>query len=169
MYRPSRIVDSHIHLITEETHRARIARLAALGDELVRAYHQRWEESLTSRNEERPEDNPLQVEAVAARWEGELDRAGISRAVFFTSSEHHDEIFRFISCRPQIFIGYLTFDPRDERNAGLLETKVREGVIREQPEASTRKIMLKLAGYGKPLIEMPFHFTISVKPMKQHM
>ena len=35
-----------------------------------------------------------------------------------------------MSCRPQRFIGYLTFDPRNEKNAALLETKVREGVIR---------------------------------------
>jgi predicted TIM-barrel fold metal-dependent hydrolase len=104
------------------TNQARLEAMSKLDADLVRAYHVRWEQSLSSRNEEPREPVAPNVEVVAARWEKELDRAGIEKAVFFTSTEAHDETIRFISLNPDRFIGYTTFDPTNSRNADLLRT-----------------------------------------------
>lgn len=130
MYRPEKIIDSHVHLLTDVTHRAKLEAMSVLDDGLVRAYRQRWRASLASRKEEGPEPVPGDVEAVALRWERELDRAGIEKAVFFTSDEAHDELARFLSLRPDRFIGYTTFDPTREGSSDLLARQVREHGVR---------------------------------------
>jgi predicted TIM-barrel fold metal-dependent hydrolase len=130
MYRPTRIIDSHIHLITEGTHRAKLEMMSKLDDQLLEAYHQRWEKSLSARNEEGPETSPAEVVVVASKWEKELDRVGIERAVFFTSDEAHEELARFISLKPERFIGYTTFNPIDKGSADLLKKQIDEDAVR---------------------------------------
>jgi predicted TIM-barrel fold metal-dependent hydrolase len=130
MYEPTRIIDSHIHLITAETHRVKLESMSKLDSVYVEAYHQRWQESLTARNEGGPEASPADFEAVAEKWEKELDRAGIEKAVFFTSDEVHTELVRFVSMKPDRFIGYSTFDPTDEKSAGMLEKQIEEDGVR---------------------------------------
>jgi len=119
MYRPARIIDSHIHLITDHTHRASLQRLSALDQELRLAYRERWKDSLGSRNESPPEREPRDVLTVAAMWEKELDRAGIEKAVFFTNMQNDDEIGRFVARNPERFIGYGTLNPTLEGETEL--------------------------------------------------
>ncbi|MFH1572501.1 MAG: amidohydrolase family protein [Acidobacteriota bacterium] len=130
MYRPEKIIDCHIHLITAETQRGRRAWLETLDERLRRAYHERWEQSLSARDEERPEPSPGPVAQVAERWEGELAAAGVARAVFFSSVESGDEIVRFATLKPDRFIGFTTFNPTVPQNAELLHKLVREAGIR---------------------------------------
>jgi predicted TIM-barrel fold metal-dependent hydrolase len=79
---------------------------------------------LESRKEEPPERDPQDVYKVSARWEQELDRAGIAKAVFFTNMEHDDEIGRFIALKPERFIGYGTFNPVLAGKAELLKSQI---------------------------------------------
>jgi predicted TIM-barrel fold metal-dependent hydrolase len=124
MYRPARIIDSHIHLVTSGTHEVKLRRLSGLDPRLVEAYRRRWNDSLASRREETPEPDPAPVEIVAKRWEAALDAAGVDRGVFFTSPDYHDDLLAFISLNPERFIGYTTFDPTDRANADLLRRQV---------------------------------------------
>jgi predicted TIM-barrel fold metal-dependent hydrolase len=69
------------------------------------------------------------VVTVAGKWEKELDRAGLEKAVFFTSDEVHDELMRFVSLNPDRFYGYTTFDPTHEKSAEVLKRQVqRDGI-----------------------------------------
>jgi predicted TIM-barrel fold metal-dependent hydrolase len=130
MYWPKKIIDSHVHLITAETHRIKTDIMSRLDQALVEAYHERWKTSLTSRKEEKPEPLPPDLPTVAGRWEKELDRVGIEKAVFLTSDEAHDELIRFISLKPDRFCGYTTFDPTKRSNADLLRRQVQENGIK---------------------------------------
>jgi predicted TIM-barrel fold metal-dependent hydrolase len=130
MYRPEKIIDSHVHLVTSVTQQARLEAMSQLDERLRRAYYERWQQSLASRNEQGPEEKPSDVMSVAARWEQELDRAGIAKAVFFTSTDTHQEIVRFRALKPERFIGYLSFNPTDPQNAEVLDGHVRADGIR---------------------------------------
>jgi uncharacterized protein len=130
MYRPARIVDSHIHLSTAGTRAVKLRRMASLDPRLVQAYQRRWDESLTSRREEGPEAEPPEVRAVAARWAAALDSAGVARAVFFTSPDYHDDLLTFVSLDPKRFVGYTTVDPTDPTSADLLRRHVDECGVR---------------------------------------
>jgi len=130
MYRPGRIFDSHIHLITARTHQARREWISQLPGELIVAYRENWERSLSSRNEEHPEEHPQEVAAVAARWAAEFERAGVERGVFFTSTEDHEEIARFVSLGKGRYIGYATFNPTASENARMLQELIDRREIR---------------------------------------
>jgi predicted TIM-barrel fold metal-dependent hydrolase len=130
MYRPAKIVDSHIHLVTNVTQQARLETMSRLDERLQRAYHERWQQSLSARKEQGPEGSPEDVVSVADRWERELDRAAIAKAVFFTSTDTHQEVVRFRSLKPERFIGYLSFNPTEPQNAEILDRHVREDGIR---------------------------------------
>ncbi len=130
MYRPKKIIDSHIHLVTAGTHRVKLASMAQLDHSLVKAYHERWDESLTARREQGPESDPAEVETVARKWSAQLDAADIERAVFFTSNETPEEIIRFISLNPERFTGYTTFDPTLKEKASLLKTQIEQSGIK---------------------------------------
>lgn len=126
MHRPGKIIDSHIHLVTAGTHGVKLRRLSGLDPRLVEAYRRRWNDSLASRHEEKPETDPVDVQTVARRWEAALDAAGIERGVFFTSPDYHDHLLTFISLNPERFVGYTTFDPTDRASADLLRRQVGE-------------------------------------------
>ncbi len=130
MHRPGRIIDSHIHLVTSGTHKAKLRRLSGLDPRLAEAYRRRWNDSLASRREQTPEADPVHVQIVAKRWEAALDAAGIERGVFFTSPDYHDDLLTFISLNPERFVGYTTFDPTDRANAELLRRQVDEHGVR---------------------------------------
>ena len=126
MHRPSTIVDSHLHLITAGTHQVKLRRLSGLDPRLVQAYRRRWDASLASRHEVRPEADPERVQAVAKRWEAALDGAGVAQGVFFTSPDYHDDLLTFIALNPQRFIGYTTLNPTDRANADRLRSQITE-------------------------------------------
>jgi uncharacterized protein len=130
MHRPSRIIDSHIHLITAGTDRVKLRRLSELDPRLADAYRRRWNDSLASRREDAPEAEPADVQTVATRWAAALDAAGIERAVFFTSPNYHEDLCTFISLDPNRFVGYTTFDPTIQTNADLLKRQVGEHGVR---------------------------------------
>ncbi|HAK54192.1 MAG TPA: 2-amino-3-carboxymuconate-6-semialdehyde decarboxylase [Acidobacteria bacterium] len=130
MYRPATITDSHIHLSTAGTARARRTRLSQLDERLVEAYHGRWSRSLASRDEQGPETDVPDVETVARRWLAELDAAGIDRAVFFPAYDAPDDLLAFIASAPDRFVGYTTFDPTNRENAHRLQQQVDEGGVR---------------------------------------
>jgi uncharacterized protein len=130
MYRPARIVDSHIHLVTAGTHTVKLRRLASLDPDLVKAYRRRWDESLASRREDPREREPATVHVVAERWEAVLDAAGVDRAVFFTPPDYHDDLLTFIALKPDRFIGYTTLDPTDPASADRLRRQVHEHGVR---------------------------------------
>ncbi len=130
MYRPEKIIDSHIHLLTAETNKAKLERMAKLDEKLIEAYHEQWEKSLASRKEAGPETSPADVETVAGKWAAEFDEAGIERGVFFTSDEVHDELARFTSLNPARFIGYTTFNPCEAKSRELLQRQIDENGIR---------------------------------------
>lgn len=130
MYRPEKIIDSHVHLITAGTHRTGVEIRARLDGRLLEAYNRRWTESLASRNEDGPEAGPPEVATVARRWVAELDAAGIDRAVFFAPYEAHEDLLTFISLAPERFVGYTTFNPTDRLNADLLGKQVDEGGVK---------------------------------------
>jgi predicted TIM-barrel fold metal-dependent hydrolase len=104
--------------------------MSRLDERLLRAYHERWQDSLSSRNEEQPEPDPKDVATVAELWEKELDRAGVEKAVFFTSTESHDEILRFVALRPERFIAYTTLNPARDGSADILERQISENGIK---------------------------------------
>jgi hypothetical protein len=126
MYRPGKIIDSHLHLVTAGTHRVKLQRLSGLDPRLVEAYQRRWNDSLASRRETTPEADPPDVQTVARRWTAALDAAGIERGVFFTSPDYHDDLLTFISLNPGRLVGYTTFDPTDRASADLLRRQVGE-------------------------------------------
>jgi uncharacterized protein len=130
MPRPSRIFDSHIHLVTAGTHAVKLRRLSALGPRLAEAYSRRWSDSLASRGEATPESQPPDVRTVAARWAAAFDGAGIERGVFFTSPDYHDDLLTFISFDRVRFVGYTTFNPTNRANADLLRRQVDEHGVR---------------------------------------
>jgi len=124
MYRPDRIIDSHVHLVTAGTHEVRRRRLATEDPRLTEAYHRRWHQSLAARHEVPRESQPADVRTVATRWEAALEDAGIERAVFFTPPDYHDDLLTFISLNPGRFVGYATFNPTDASNAGRLRRQI---------------------------------------------
>ncbi len=104
--------------------------MARLDEALVKSYHERWRESLASRKEQGPEQEPPEAEAAAARWRSELEAAGIERAVFFPSVEAPDELARFVAADPVRLVGYATLDPTEEGSAGRLEAQVTEAGVK---------------------------------------
>ena len=130
MYVPEKIIDSHIHLLTAQTNAVRLENQSRLEPHLIQAYHERWEESLSSRKETGPEPSPPDAATVARRWESDLDRAGIESAVFFTSDEAPDEVAKFVSFNPARFHGYTTFDPTNETTANVLQAQIDEHGIK---------------------------------------
>jgi uncharacterized protein len=130
MYRPDRIFDSHIHLSTAGTNAVKLQRLSTLDPRLADAYQRRWDESLASRREERPESQPADVRVVAERWAAALEAAGIARAVFFPSPDYHDDLLTFISLNPARFVGYTTLDPTVRGNADLLKRHIDDCGVR---------------------------------------
>lgn len=130
MHRPTRIVDSHIHLVTSGTHEVKLRRLAGLSPRLVDAYRRRWDDSLAARHEETREPEPASVDIVAERWEAALDAAGVAQGVFFTSPDYHDDLLTFIALKPDRFIGYTTVNPTDRASASRLKRHVEEHGIR---------------------------------------
>ncbi len=130
MYKPARIIDAHMHLLTAGTHAVKLRRMDELNPRLQEAYRRRWHDSLTSRREAEPEAEPADVRTVAGRWESALDAAGIERGVFFTSPNYHDDLLTFIALNPDRFVGYTTFDPTDRSSADRLRRQIAEHGVR---------------------------------------
>jgi predicted TIM-barrel fold metal-dependent hydrolase len=130
MHRPSRIVDSHLHLLTAGTDAMKRRQMARLDPRLQEAYRRRWEESLASRREDGPEPTPADVQTVARRWEAALDAAGVARGVFFTSPNYCDDLLTFVALNPDRFVGYSTLDPRDPASADLLRRQIDDHGVR---------------------------------------
>ena len=130
MHRPTSIIDSHMHLVTAGMREARLRHMATLHPRLVEAYRRRWQASLASRHEADREADPPDVRTVAKRWEAALDAAGITRGVFFASSESFDDLLTFIALNPARFVGYTSFDPTDPTSAGRLARQVEAQGIR---------------------------------------
>jgi predicted TIM-barrel fold metal-dependent hydrolase len=108
-----KILDGHMHLLTAETAReaaawqppASPAVAAAAARRLARYEH---EQAIPS-----AAPAPEGVEAAAARWLRELDRHGVSAAVFLALAPRPETLRRFVAIRPDRLLAFTFINPSE--------------------------------------------------------
>lgn len=124
------IIDFHCHLPVPEqfTAAADAAYIAEFGQEKFtklrldwRTYQEQWWDRYGFPH---PEDNPPPGPEQARRWEAEVDRAGLSAAVFVTGGGNR-ELARSLKGRPRLY-GFAHHDPFSEGAADELRRAVEE-------------------------------------------
>jgi len=122
---PIRILDGHMHLLTAGTAREAAAWrppaspvVAAAAARRVARYER--EQAIPSAAPQAEE-----VEAAATRWLKELDRHGVSAAVFLALAPRPETLRRFAAIRPDRLLAFTFLDPREPDAPDRLDEDVR--------------------------------------------
>ena len=123
---PIKILDGHMHLFTAETAReaaawqppASPAVAAAAARRLARYEHEQAVPSAAPA--------PESVEAAASRWLRELDRHGVSAAVFLALAPRPESLRRFVALRPDRLLAFTFVNPWEPDAPDRLAEDVRQ-------------------------------------------
>jgi predicted TIM-barrel fold metal-dependent hydrolase len=111
--RPIRILDGHMHLLSAETAREAAAWQPSASPAVAAAAERRV--ARYEREQAIPSASPAaeSVEQAASRWLGELDRHGVSAAVFLALAPRPETLRRFVAVRPDRLLAFTFLDPRE--------------------------------------------------------
>jgi predicted TIM-barrel fold metal-dependent hydrolase len=121
-----KVLDGHMHLLTVEAGREESAWLPPMSPAVAAAARRRQERY------EREQAIPAAVpageaaEAAAARWLAELDRHGITAAVFLALAPRPETLRRFVAAAPERLFAFTFVDPWESSAKTVLEEDVRQ-------------------------------------------
>lgn len=109
--RPIRILDGHMHLLTTETVREATAWRPPASPAVAAAAERRLARYESEQAVPSAAPAAERVEQAAARWLAELDRHGVSAAVFLALAPRPDTLRRFVALRPDRLLAFTFVDP----------------------------------------------------------
>jgi hypothetical protein len=127
---PLKILDGHMHLLTVETAREAEAWQPPMSPEVAAAAARRlarYEREQAIRSAAPPGES---VQAAAARWLSELDRHGVSGAVFLALAPQPETLRRFAAIQPDRLLAFTFLNPWEPDAPDQLAEDVRQGGFR---------------------------------------
>jgi len=120
----ARVLDGHMHLLTRETEREERAWLPPMLPAVATAARRRAERY--EREQGIPSAGPAgeAAEAAASRWLAELDRQGVSAAVFLALAPRPETLRRFVSAAPERLFAFTFVNPWEVDAAAVLEADI---------------------------------------------